>query len=183
MAADPPLSHLVLSASSVIGSPKGSKPVAWIGSPGLAQMTRRAQKCRRPAQVRLASGRPSRPETVSQQPSEAASPDLLMVAHRFPAVLMLHRLAALAVTCATFPARAHEPAARPAPGSHAWIIRQDASAPAGRRRARIRRPVLAAVCTQTSTGGGRRHPEAGSSDSCRFRTRLAIWPGARLLIP
>jgi hypothetical protein len=42
MAAGPPLSHLVLSVSSVIGSPKGSKPVAWIGSPGLAQMTRRA---------------------------------------------------------------------------------------------------------------------------------------------
>jgi len=102
--------------------------------------------------VRLSPGKPSRAETASQQPSEAASPDLLVVAHRFPAVLMLHRLAALAVTCATFPARTHEPAARPAPGSHAWIIRPDASAPAGRSRARIRRPVLAAVCTQASTG-------------------------------
>ena len=69
---------------------------------------------------------------------------------------MLHRLAALAVTCATFPARTHEPAARPAPGSHAWIIRQDASAPAGHGRVRIRRPVLAAVCTQAPTGGGQR---------------------------
>src|SRR5215475_10537402 len=36
---------------------------------------------------------------------------------------MLHRLAALAVTCATFLASAYELAARPAPGSHVWIIR------------------------------------------------------------
>jgi len=46
-----------------------------------------------------------------------------MLALRLPAVLVLHRLAALAVACATFPASTHEPAARPAPGSHAWIIR------------------------------------------------------------
>ena len=74
-------------------------------------------------QLRFAVGKPSLPETPSQQPSEGPSPDLPMLALRFPAVLMLHRLAALAVTCATFPARTHEPAARPAPGSHAWIIR------------------------------------------------------------
>jgi hypothetical protein len=46
-----------------------------------------------------------------------------MLALRFPAVLMLHRLAAFAVTGATFAAHPHEPAARAAPGSHAWIIR------------------------------------------------------------
>jgi hypothetical protein len=37
-------------------------------------------------------------------------------------VLMLHRLAALAVMRSAFPASTHEPAARPAPRSHSWII-------------------------------------------------------------
>jgi hypothetical protein len=150
--------------------------VAWIGSPGLAQMTRRAPEMPAPGSGSACPcGKPSRPQTVSQQPSEAASPDLLMVAHRFPAVLMLHRLAALAVACATFPARTHEPAARPAPGSHAWIIRQDASAPAGHSRARIGRPVLAAVCMQASTGGGRRHPGAGTSDRSGIIRPGGLW--------
>ena len=159
------------------GSPKGSRPVARIGSPGLAQMTRRALEMPGARlRVRLAPGKPLRPETASQQPSEATSPDLLMVAHRFPAVLMLHRLAALAVTCATFPASTHEPAARPAPGSHAWIIRQDASAPAGRSRARTRRPVLAAVCARASTDGGRHQPKAGSSDRSPTRHSLPAAP-------
>lgn len=37
--------------------------------------------------------------------------------------LMLHWLAALAVTCTAFPASIHIPAACPAPGGHAWIMR------------------------------------------------------------
>jgi len=36
---------------------------------------------------------------------------------------MLHLLAAAAVTGTAYSAGTHKPAARPAPGSHAWIIR------------------------------------------------------------
>jgi len=152
-------------------------PVPSLSPERPAQMTRRAPEM---PGARLISGlplgKPSRPETASQQPSKAASPDLLMVAHRFPAVLMLHRLAALAVTCATFPASTHKPAARPAPGSHAWIIRQDASAPAGRSRARLRRAALAAVCARASTGGGRHQPKAGGHTWFWFEGRLLTCP-------
>jgi len=38
-------------------------------------------------------------------------------------VVVLHLLAAAAVPGAAFSAGTHKPAARPAPGSHAWIIR------------------------------------------------------------
>src|SRR5215469_3730240 len=67
------------------------------------------------------AGKPSRPAAWAQEPSEAVPPGVLL-ALGFPAVLMLHGLAALAVARAAFAARADELAARPAPGSHAWII-------------------------------------------------------------